>query len=833
MKGIRACVINAGRRFALRAALSVAAALVAMPLQAQDETEVLEEIIVQARKSSENLQNVPVAMSVLTARDMLNRGIFETSDLMGSSPNLQVTSAYAQTQPNFTIRGIGVANEFTASTASAVGVYVDEVYQTFRAAHGQQLYDLEQIEILRGPQGTLFGKNTTGGAVLVETRKPRMQGRDGYLTAGLSNYSGYDLEGAFEDMIGDSVGFRLAGIIRQADGYTDNPVDGKDYGEQDALGLRLSLRWDAGANTQAAFRVYYADNDARGDLPYGIGYLEGGRNILALDPTTGTINPEVPGLREGLAEDEIASNSGNGYATNARGAAMTWRYRKGDLEFVSVTGYDYGEFDLSPFDGDGSPVDVFATRYYTESESFSQDFRLHFERDSIRAIAGVYFADEEIDTANEIDGFGFLNDTFAEFGIPDSFFNAPVVSSDALGVVSDGTPACLPIVLNPGGFFDSRTLLDAPNCTGLAPPFSSVRADQAFTIERPTQAIYGELYMELSETFGLTLGFRHTWDDVDYVDARTVFLSADGIARASTVPYSFPYDPNLPAVERSEDSSEWSGRIVLDAQYNEDTIVYVGYSRGYRAGTYNGLAYQDINQVYFVEPEFVDAYEAGFKTRFANDRVQLNGALFAYDYESQQIAEIVGLTSFLRAVDGDLWGGELELTALLTDRLTLKAELGLMDSEYDDNQVLFGGGAQLDIGGNQFANAPEETFSASLDWKVGNWLGGAILAALDVQYMGDYYFDPFGDYDGQYVGSPELAGLPQASSELGGGNPSYWIADLRLSYESDRFAIAAWSKNVTDEFYYTYGINLNSLYQDYFTRGMPRTYGLQGTYYFR
>ena len=124
--------------------------------------------------------------------------------------NLLVASPYAQTQPNFTIRGVGVTNEYAAVTASAVGVYVDDVYQTFRASHGQQLFDLQQIEILRGPQGTLFGKNTTGGAVLIETRRPRLQGREGFLRAGLRNYSGYDLEGAYEDTINDTLGLRLA-----------------------------------------------------------------------------------------------------------------------------------------------------------------------------------------------------------------------------------------------------------------------------------------------------------------------------------------------------------------------------------------------------------------------------------------------------------------------------------------------------------------------------------------------------------------------------------------------------------------------------------------------
>jgi iron complex outermembrane receptor protein len=212
--------------------------------------------------------------------------------------------------------------------------------------------------------------------------------------------------------------------------------------------------------------------------------------------------------------------------------------------------------------------------------------------------------------------------------------------------------------------------------------------------------------------------------------------------------------------------------------------------------------------------------------------VQLNVALFSYDYANQQISEVVGATSFLRAADGKLWGGELELTAVVSDRLTLTSGLGLLKSEYDDNQVLFGGGAQLDIGGNEFANAPGETFSASLDWEVGRFVGGALALAVNAQYMGEFFFDPFGDYGGLYVGSPALSELPRASRELGRGNPSYWTVDARLSRRSDKLEIAAWVKNLTDEYYYTYGINVNTLYQDYMVRGMPRTYGLQATYYF-
>ncbi len=130
------------------------------------------EIVVTAQKRAQNLQDVPAAVSAIGGDALEARGINETSDLMGAVPSLQISTPYGKTQPNFSLRGISVANEFSASTASPVGVYVDEVYQSFRASHGGQLYDIDRVEVLRGPQGTLYGRNTTGGAISFFTRKP-------------------------------------------------------------------------------------------------------------------------------------------------------------------------------------------------------------------------------------------------------------------------------------------------------------------------------------------------------------------------------------------------------------------------------------------------------------------------------------------------------------------------------------------------------------------------------------------------------------------------------------------------------------------------------------
>src|SRR5258708_1014314 len=148
----------------------------------------LEEITVTATKRLENLQNVPVAVQALSQADLAKQGVFESTDMNHMVPNFQVSSPYGQQQPNFTVRGIGVGTEFNANAASPVGVYVDEEYQAFRASHGQQLYDLQQVEVVRGPQGTLYGRNTTGGAINFITVQPKLEGTRGDVTACSGNY---------------------------------------------------------------------------------------------------------------------------------------------------------------------------------------------------------------------------------------------------------------------------------------------------------------------------------------------------------------------------------------------------------------------------------------------------------------------------------------------------------------------------------------------------------------------------------------------------------------------------------------------------------------------
>ncbi|MGP1353860.1 MAG: TonB-dependent receptor [Parasphingopyxis sp.] len=827
------------------------------PAAGESETTV-QEIVVTAQRRAQNLQDVPAAVSAITGDDLQQRGITETSDLMGALPNLQVTSAFGTTQPNFSLRGISVANEFSAATASPVGVYVDEVYQSFRASHGQQLFDLERVEVLRGPQGTLYGRNTTGGAINFITRRPDLGAPNGYVTLGYANYDTLTAQGAAEvTLVEDQFGVRVAGTYANGDGYTFNPTQNRDFGTTNSIAGRFAARMRSGI-ADINLRIYGARNDPWQDLAYGIGYLEGRTDAVGYSRFAP--RPELGGRI--LERDEIQSDTGGKYFTSSWGGSLNIELDIADaLTLISVTGYGEGRYRVAPFDCDGSPNNICAIRYRANSTNFNQDLRLNYDGDRTRAIVGAYFGIDRIDTVNEPDLFGFLRPVLLGAGLPGEYDNIPIAVGNSLRTIpafladptlTPGTPGfCAPVVVNPSGFFDARTLIafnadvaatnsaagntfQAACLAEGAPPFGPILARQAFTIERPSTAIYGEVNHEIADGFSVTLGMRYTWDTVRYENASSILFDLSGTQPvANLVPYSFPFDPNLAPLDQSRSTGRFSGRVVLDYEVAPDVLLYGSYSRGFRAGTFNALAYQDVSQVYFLEPEKIDAFEVGVRSRFLDRRVQLNLSGFYYDYSNQQIAQIVGATSFLRSADGRVYGLEGELAARVAPGFRIDAALGLLDTRYVGNEIDATDPASLtrDINGNPFPNAPDITFSAGFDWDIIDTARSRLTLRGDAQYMGRYYFDPFKDYGQDPCDQPAAESLVLlATPELACGNPPYWLFNARLTYTYDeRFSVALWGRNLTNKFYYTYGINLNPFYQDYLTRGAPRTYGIEAT----
>lgn len=742
----------------------------------------LSEIVVTATRRSENVQNVPISITAVSAEELQRRGVTETSDLMGSIPNLHIGGYTGKSQPSFTLRGVGVGNEANANAASAVGVYVDEVYQSFRPSHGGQLYDLERVEVLRGPQGTLYGRNTTGGAINFITRKPGLDGTNGYLTIGYGNYNEVKIEGAIEaTLVPDKLGVRFAGTRVTADGWLKNRnPEGigrttKDFGSTNNWSNRLTLRFKPTDTLDITLKGYMSDDDPTATPPLALGIPglvpEGTDNILGYSRAA-----------NGLKNDEIQSYYADRFTTKTAGVVLNVTAELSDsLSLVSVSGWDkahhYFDWDCSI-----STEPLCEVYYDTKSKSWNQDVRLSYDNgNNFRFILGGYYGKDTQDVFNHYNVLEFLQ------GLqPEGYFN-PVV--DAFFYDPEQDPSYL-------------------------------LADNTYRQKRSSYAAYLEATYDFTPELSLTGGVRYTHDKIGLYDVKSLWYDNTGALVASVIPVSMPYDPTLPGVTDTHSGGKMTGRAILKYKPNRDIMVYASYSHGYRSGAYNGQSYTSVSQIEFVKPEELDAYEVGFKSRFFNGRLQVNGAAFYYDYKNQQVSEVVGVSLFLRNFQGSMKGGELEVEAALTDRLHLQTSLGVLDSSYTKT---VGGEPQttggISIGGNNFPFAPGVTFNTGLDWTAYQSSNLELKLRGDVQYIGKIYFDARND-----------------TNNFSGGNllqKGYWLQNARADLKiGDAITVSGWVKNISNKLYYTYGLSIADLGYNHLRRSVPRTYGIEATYRF-
>lgn len=367
---------------------------------------VLEEITVFAQKKSQNVQSVPQSITAVTGDAAERKGITSTIDLVSLTPNLQVNSAYGETQPNFSLRGISVANEFNPIQASPIGVYVDEAYMSNRISHGLQLFDIERIEVLRGPQGTLYGRNTTGGAISIFTRRPTLEeGTRGFAQVSYGNFDRREAKGALEQtLVSDVIGVRAAVNYLEADGSIPNKLPGKrDSNSLDTIAGRLSVRATPADTTDFSLVVYAGQNKPTSAAVYSLG----------VDPATGAttpggVNPFTGYSRSTLGFFETQMENAGFYRTHGRGISLNghWDAAPG-LRLTSITSYDTGSQALD-FDADGSPVDLLTDYWDADFRQFNQELRLSYDlRSNIQLILGIYYGNDTVDTDYYNRFFGF------------------------------------------------------------------------------------------------------------------------------------------------------------------------------------------------------------------------------------------------------------------------------------------------------------------------------------------------------------------------------------------------------------------------------------------
>jgi iron complex outermembrane receptor protein len=703
------------------------------------------DIIVTAQRRSQSLLDVPLAISAIGGDALETKGITNSASLATAVPNLQVSSSFGRTQPNFSLRGISVANEFNSNQASPVGVYIDDVYIAARTSHGMGLFDLDRVEVLRGPQGTLFGRNTTGGAINFITRQPKLNGTEGYVQAGYGNFNTFKAQGAIETtMVEDQLGVRVAVNYEKGNGQIKNVYPGgRDANSVDSLQGRIALRAKPGDGPLDIKIRAYAGRD-RGTQATPLG---------------------IPSERaaSGLGFFQINENRVGLSRTNAWGVAGNVSLELSPtVTLTSITSYDGGKLDLDQA-ADGSPNDVLDIHWKSGFRQFSEEARINYEGDALKLVGGLFYGWDRTVTDNR--------------------FN--IGSALAPGV--------------DGGFF------------------------QHYRQSRRSYAAFLQGDYDLTDKLVLTLGARYTWDRGQYRDGYA-YLFAGGVddamtPLASTVPCAgapgtCAYDPTA-RYNLDGRNNALTGRAALSYTFDNGVLVYASYSRGYRSGAFNGGSYTSSSGVNYVEPERVNAYEAGVKGRFLDNHLTLSAAGFYYDYTNQQVQDLrAGPVNILvNAPKAQVYGGEVEATLRLAPTFTINGSAGYLHATYKDLTL-----QGVDLSGNALPFAPKWSAQLGFDWKIIDAGADTVTFSPSASYFSRQYFSPFNETN--------TPGTGQVNSELQQG--AYAKVDAALAWQHDNLELRGWINNAFNRKVLAYGLDLRGAGFNYnlLIPAAPRTYGV-------
>lgn len=765
-------------KFAVLAGMPAIAALGSMSLPVfGDNGSFMDEIVVTAQKREQDISTVPIAITAFTGEQLEANNLVKTEDLEIVTPGLMVDDAgLGGAATTFTIRGVAQSN-FEDHNEGPIAIYQDGAYISMLGGLNFAMFDIDRVEVLRGPQGTLFGRNATGGLVHVITKQPTDE-FEGYVKANYGTYDTYGLEGAVSGALSDSIRGRLSVKAEETGGYGDNDLGGQlddfgnsvksdDAGEGNSISIRGQLAFDISDTVSLALRSNYGDAD----------YTPGGYQVFssAPDPANdflGTVlpanvanttsfcvlpfayGPQAPG-NDCLGYRDPDSDLHDGswdtpgkYEAEAKGVTAQFDIAVGGMELVSITDFRNLERAYSE-DTDGGPRAGILFSTVQDTDQFSQEIRLSGASDSLKWVVGAYYLNIDGEYESDLD-----------FGIP---------------------------------FFDSNAILDA---------------DADYELETESSSLFGEAEFTLNDELSLIAGVRYTEDDKDFKFVQ----NCDSLV-GNCGPAPLPFGQN-PIFNGTKDEDDIAARVVLNWMPNEDWFVYAGVTRGNKAGGFNAPATADIPDSKFdYDAEILTNYEVGFKATLWDGKVRLNASLFHYDYEDYQAFAFTAGKTIVFNTDAEVDGAEIELFTRPFDNSNLELMLGvsLLDAEVDD--ITLPSGRIAD--GQDMPNSPDLTVSGSLSdsWDLPG--GDVVRATINFNYVDERHTNvqnhPFTELD------------------------SYAVVNARLSYttENDAWEFAAFVRNLGDEEYAAYSLdaadNLGLTIKNY---GAPRTGGVEATYRF-
>jgi iron complex outermembrane receptor protein len=751
-------------------ASGVALCLVPLSAFADDQ---LEEVTVTAQKREQNLQDVGISIAAFSQENLKDMGVTSVAQLGSMVPGVNIFQFGQDATTTITIRGVS-QNDFADHNEAPVAVYQDGAYNSFIGGAGLTLFDVDRVEILRGPQGTLFGRNATGGLVQVISRKPT-DTFEAYATADGGEYGLARLEGALSGPLGEIVSSRLAVSAAHQDGFVKNTV-GPDKAETRNLSTRLQFDLHPADDLSLLWSIRTVRDDVTGTVAYkprSSLFTPGVQNGLVRYPGSeaehiafcqgffGSTPP--PGSTDCFGFTDPKPNDPWTVASDTPGvmdrtlvgttATLSWKWSPA-VQFTSIS--DYLKLDRNYVeDTDGTSAKLFNFSSDMKSWQFSQELRLNGTAGALNWQTGLYFLDIH---------------------------------------------------------HDVRTGADAN--TGFSPDFDFFTTNHNVQTTRSYSA-FGQVDWNFASAWSVTGGLRYVADEKRMkIDAQCLFGGCTTLGLVSPgFVQGIGFNETTAPGQTKRSDSDVAAKLELDWRPIEDVLTYISVNRGIKGGGFNAAAVAAIPvSLVSYKPEVLTAWEIGIKTTLLERRAQINASVFDYDYRDYQAFTLTGLSPFVFNTDATTRGAEVELRFLATSTIDITLGGAWLDAEAKDIPLQFPAGPFLD---QKPPQSPEVTLNASLrkSWPIAG--GRSVSLQLTGNHVTRRYFNT--------INHPVLS------------DDAYTVANARLSYlaADGRWEASLWGNNLTNSKYVLTAFDLSTtngtVTQAY---GPPRQVAGTFTYWF-
>ena len=824
---------------AVVAALS-GACVVVPAHQALAQAEGLEEIVVTATRREQNLQEVPVSIVAITGANLEMQGLDSLEDVGNNIPNLNIQGGGAGTYgTQFRVRGL-----------PNVGVYIDGVWQVGTSGLlVSDFVDLDRIEVLRGPQGTTYGRDSVGGAIRMWTKRPSDE-FGGQITATAGSYDRRDVKASLDLPITDKLKTKFTGSSLYRDGFIKGLTTGLNYGMLDQSTLRGDIVWEP--TDRLSFRFIVNSEDLAMNEPriqdgiYDTAYIPGGPwNNYQVIQNWGVIPAQFYGLaKEGAAKRGVNLNidpfepqyfqagypGGKVGKWESRSNATTPSYithqqatvdihwdlsENMSLEFLTATTAQNQKINV---DWENSDYTLVEDILRDKLDLFSEEIQLSGGHDRIHWVAGLYYWDQK---GTNRDARYAINEfrTLPGHEGP-QFLLSDVYASDRCTALRD--PATNPHNLLPCEVVAGAIIL---------PNFAY---DTLTKADQNGYAVFGEATVSLTDRLDLTLGARyHNQTNNAYsgvLAPNAAPLAPEGNLYTNGDPWLGTY-PNAPTrVQFDQDTY----KAALQMQFKDNIMGYLSYSEGFDSGGVSSTQ-TSVGRVFFpYDPQLIKNTEIGIRSDLANNKVRLNATLFHSEWDNIQNAGVVRdpgtgaelpqlVTTNVGTAHAD--GVEIELTLAPTDNLTFNVNVGLLDTGYD---YIAPGTQYLDTR-TEFAQAPDTTYNIGVQHVADLSNGGSFTTRIDYSYTSQFWRSlPFlrQDWYGPKNGGP----VPPGKDES--GNWGTWNARFTYQPAARNYSVSFFGTNLTNEYMLNSGFFHGIWGYDFATVSRPRELGAAITFRF-